>query len=183
MILRGDTDDLSYQICGRLEERFHDVASVFSPIGNIIGIFFHDLVIHFTGIIIHRNSIKDYGGLVEFPWINKSYAASPMSIEPLVFPQKARGLIEVVKHVGLVPVCAGQSIPLGYVNQGYVGKAVKIALAHPGWSPCFVPDQKGQLSLLEELVLEFCKDYEIKNSRVVIENWKRYVNCIPLINK
>ena len=45
-----DTDVLAFEICAKLQQRYDHVATEHSSSGNIIGVFFHDLVIHFTGI-------------------------------------------------------------------------------------------------------------------------------------
>ena len=173
-----DTDVLAFEICAKLQQRYDQVATEYSSSGNIIGVFFHDLVIHFTGIIIHRNTVNDYGGVAQFPWVNKKYAITPERVEEPSFlsaPDNL-GLRELIKSLRFIPVAVGQSIPLGYGYQQYIGKVLKIILPHLGWTRCFIPGRKAQFILLEELILELCKEYQIKNSKIVCENWKRYAD-------
>ena len=144
-----DTDALAFEICAKLRQCYDQVSTSYSPSGNIIGVFFHDLVIHFTGIIIHRNSVSDYGEPAEFPWIDKRYAIAPKTVEEGCFlpPSNTLGLKESIKSLRFLPVAVGQSIALGYGRQRHLDKILKIALAYPRWSRCFVPGCNAQICL------------------------------------
>ena len=68
-------------IIDSIKEQFHSLSVGVGPIGNLYTVFMHDLAIHFTGILMHRESIEHYRDLVEFPLVNKSYALSPYKSE------------------------------------------------------------------------------------------------------
>ena len=77
-----DTDKISTEIFIRIRQNYDEIASSISPFGNICAVFFHDLIVHFTGIIIHRNTLGDYEGRVPFPWVNREYALNPSELGP-----------------------------------------------------------------------------------------------------
>ena len=47
-------------------------------------------------------------------------------------------------------------------------------LAHPPQSELFLPGRATQLTILEELIHDLCRDYDISNRDIVSENWKQY---------
>ena len=51
----------SISLCENIRSRHQDLVVDYGEYGNIFGLLFHDLMIHFTGILIQRESIKDYG--------------------------------------------------------------------------------------------------------------------------
>lgn len=173
---KNDVDEMSLEICRRLRERFREVAEIYGEEGNIIGLFFHDLVVHFTGIIIHRQALKKYAGLAEFPWVNRDYSLQPYTVNEETFARsgKISSIGEIVKSKGLVPVAVGQSIPLGYGQQQLVAKLVKLLLPHPGWTRAFLPKCELQIDLLQDIILELCQAFSITNEHTVSENWRRY---------
>ena len=44
-----------------LKNGFDDLAKVSGQYGNLVGVFFHDLMIHFSGILLLREWKTDYG--------------------------------------------------------------------------------------------------------------------------
>ena len=50
-------------------------------IGNVYKVFFHDLMIHFSSIIIQRGANGLNKNKAEFPFVDQSYAVDPVEIE------------------------------------------------------------------------------------------------------
>ena len=62
-------------------KRFHtELSSEVGEVGNIFLVFAHDLVAHFSGILIQREAQEYYADDVSFPHINKQYAISPYRV-------------------------------------------------------------------------------------------------------
>lgn len=176
--LMEDTDKISTEIFIRIRQDYDEIASSISPFGNIFAAFFHDLVVHFTGIIIHRNAIGDYEEKVPFPWVNREYALSPFELGPMGFPQKNRpnGLRELIRSIGLFPVAVGQSIPVGCDSRFFSEKALKLFMTVSENEELFIPHYDAQISMLRSLVFEICHEYEIRNAPNIWKNWIQHLS-------
>ena len=53
-----ESNRLSLEIYDYLLRQFIESSEDFSPISNIFGLFFHDLMIHFSGILIQREYLR-----------------------------------------------------------------------------------------------------------------------------
>jgi len=173
----SETDDASYEICYRLRRVFEESASEYGDSGNIFAAFFHDLVVHFTGIVIHRAALNDYGNDIQFPWVNKAYALKPFSYPESQFSYQPKnfGIRLYLKQLGVIPVAIGQSIPLGYKQQRILNKALKILAYQPVWTDIYIPKRNRQVDNLMSVILGLCKDYEIRNCSVIQDNWTRHI--------
>jgi len=171
-----DIDEMSHAVCSRLKQRFQEVSGLYGEAGNIVGLFFHDLVVHFTGIIIHRMSQQDYGGETKFPWVNRAYALKPGDIANnwVNWDNNRLTLLELVKTIGVVPVASGRSIPLGYRQQQIVKKLLVLFLPNPQQERAFLPNYSDQLDVLQAIVIELCAELDIPCVEVVCKNWMRY---------
>ena len=80
-----ESNRLSLEIYNYLLQRFGDSSGDFSPISNIFGLFFHDLMIHFSGIVIQREFVRqDKNEIVAFPFGSTKYARRPFIIDETV---------------------------------------------------------------------------------------------------
>lgn len=76
-MLPVDKDALG--IVERVKEAHARVCLEVNPIGSIFLLFAHDLVIHFSGILLHRATRTEYLDKVSFPYVTKKiFAASPL---------------------------------------------------------------------------------------------------------
>jgi len=173
-----DTDKISTEIFIRIRQDYGELASSISPFGNIFAAFFHDLVVHFTGIIIHRNTVGDYEERVPFPWVNREYALKPFELGPAMFPQQngSSGLKELVRSIGLVPVAAGQSIPVGSDSGLFTEKILKILMPVSKNERVFIPEYDTQEDKLKHLVFQICHEYEIPNGSDIWKNWAQHLS-------
>ena len=78
----------SIQIYRYFRTIFKNVADDCGPYGNVIGIFFHDLMVHFTGIVIQRESINEYGEDASFPYVSRDYAINPFVVNDFTVDRK-----------------------------------------------------------------------------------------------
>ena len=172
-----ETDTACYEICNLLHSALKESSSEYEMAGNIFAAFFHDLVVHFTGIIIHRAALQNYGDDIEFPWVNKVYASAPFHYRESQFrcQLEKTGILSCTKQFGLIPLAMGQSIPLGYRQKRILDKALKVFTYRPVWTDIYLPKRAAQLDYLQSVILELCKNYEIEKCSIVQENWARHV--------
>ena len=71
-----DIDTKALVIVEQLKRYHGQLSNEVGPVGNIFLIFTHDLVVHFSGILIQRGALEYYGDHVIFPWVNKRCLSS-----------------------------------------------------------------------------------------------------------
>ena len=171
------TDATCYEICEHLRQRYQELATAHGESGNIIGLFFHDLVIHFTGIIIHRAARYSYGDDFMFPWVNKTYAEEPFLYPSEKYPllRAQKGLKALIKRRGILPVVAGHAVGFGYKQQVSSRKLLKLILHNPDIAEAYLPNLSSQKEYLKSVIDGLCKNYAIGNGAKVWENWNRYI--------
>jgi hypothetical protein len=60
-----ESNRLSLEIVNFLRQQFNYLAEHHGPIGNIVGLVFHDLIVHFSGIVIQREFVKSHNSEYE----------------------------------------------------------------------------------------------------------------------
>ena len=171
------TDVESLEVYYRLRRFFEENSREYGPAGNIIGVFFHDLIIHFTGIVIHRDSVGEYGKETDFPWVNKRYALNPTPCDICnVVGEKApiNGIRETIRSVGFLPVASGASVPFRTELRSPLRQLVQAAVFSPRRVKVFLPQYRAQFELLDHVVFELCRDFNIANRDVIRANWRQY---------
>ena len=65
------SDAAAVNIFHDLKSHFLASAQEYGPAGTVIGLFFHDLMVHFTSILIHRDAQNSYGeGFIRLSYAN-----------------------------------------------------------------------------------------------------------------
>ena len=100
---------LSLEIYNCLREEFNRLSEDYGPVANIVGLFFHDLMVHFSGIVIQREFFYDYDEPGNFPWIGKVYAIKPFRVREDSYIEKYQSR-SFWRSKGLVAVAAGEAI-------------------------------------------------------------------------
>ena len=70
----GDVNAAAIDLYEVFLKAFDEVADISGLYSNIFGLFFHDLMVHFTGILIQRESSREYKDKVMFPWVSRGDA-------------------------------------------------------------------------------------------------------------
>ena len=154
------------------------MAKEFGLHGNVIGLFYHDLMIHFSGIVIHRESVGHYGDDLEFPFVNKKYALSPFILAESNFACELvnRDLKIAWREFPLTPIAAGEAIPIRTGMLSIQSKIVSTFTTYIPFVKASLPDRSEQWDALQCVIIELCRRLVIPRADVVIKNWKRYFN-------
>ena len=171
-----ETDIGCFEICSTLKKCYDDLSTSCGPVSNIIGLFFHDIVAHFTGVLIHRTAQASYGDDVQFPWVNKQYAMAPFIYSPEQFscPKNKHNFISELKKTSILPVAGGHAIPFGYGQRWVLRQMLNVFLAHPDRIEAYLENRPAQLDYLQSVVMDLCRDYEIVNASNVWKNWQQH---------
>ena len=171
-----DLDAECLDVCDFVKARFFSLANDHGLVNNIIGLFFHDLVSHFTGILIHRAASRGYGKDIDFPWVNKGFTQKPFIYyqEPSEVQIRARSAKEIIKEIAVIPIAGGNAIPFGYKEKQFVRQTLNVLLSHPFSARAWLAGHAGQVQYLRDVVYELCQRVSITDSDTVWENWNRY---------
>jgi len=172
-----DIDSKALIIVEQLKRCHVRLSEDVGPFGNIFMIFMHDLVVHFSGILIHRGALECYADNAIFPSMNKQYAVTPYQLGPSAFRvlEIHSGLKNRLRRLALSRVAIGEALPFGDRQNGIVGKWINLLGSHKPFARAFLPRQQEQVELLRELVMELCSVLEIPRRDAIWHNWKQYV--------
>ena len=159
---------------------FHEkkMAEVTGSIANVYTVFFHDLMIHFSGILIQRESFEHTSSSVIFPYVDKAYALSPAQLDLLSrnYQQNDNSLKLGVRETRILPFMIGNSIPYGYKQDYWLSKLINVLGEYQRFTKVYLRRLEYQLADLSDCIGEVCLLHSIKNQDTVRENWLRYIS-------
>ena len=160
-----------------IRKAFYDLKDQSNPHGNIFGVFFHDLMIHFSGILMLREWGTDYGSDFQFPFANQSYANAPFELsDSKMFGNISRHSLKLAaKNHGLLPVAFGRAISWGYKEHQIIGKVFSLTARYREAERLYLVDRRRQIACALDLVKQLCNDYGLSNENYVIRNWEKYL--------
>ena len=172
-----DLDIAALVVVDEARKSLQELSSVVGCVNNIFTIFFHHIVIHFTGVLMVRElSTEEYAD-APFPWVNSKYADSPYLLSPSQFgqqPQEKRKY-HWLKNNGVLPLEIGNSIPYGYGKHLVLERCMKILAGNETFVRVFLPNRKLQMDCFCNLVHTFCKNFDIQCGDAVLQNWIRHI--------
>ena len=173
---RQEVDDACFEVCRLVEKHFHSASKIYGEFGNIFSLFFHDLVIHFTGIVLHRNALGRYRRLESFPWVDKNYAENPIKLELNNLQRKEDVPLakQFLKRRGLIPVAYGMSVPLVQKKSIFGDRILKTLLPSAEHDRAYLANKNDQLDVLGDLVFGISRVLGVTNQEIIWENWRRY---------
>ena len=174
-----NNDELSLAVVEHLKGRLQEAASNVGSVGNVFTIFLHDLVIHFTGILIHRSANAHYPDSIQFPKVNKSYALSPelLNDSDLLPPRPIRTVKTTLKEIPLSGMAIGEALPFGYGQSRVTSKIINLLGSFKPFVSAYLPNKENQIAWALETINELCRLHEISHSKAVLNNWKRYMEA------
>lgn len=169
-----DTDLLV--IIELIKKRFQTLSMEVGPIGNIFTIFMHDLVVHFSGILMHRAALERYPDEVKFPWVNKNYALLPYTTDIHTNGRLnlANQLKSSLRRLPLSRVALGSALPFGYRQEWFAAKAINLLASYKPFVQAYLPQRNQQIDGLLDFVIDLCRLHGIPRVETVRENWQQY---------
>jgi len=173
-----DTDDAVLSVIDTISCYEKNLRDQVDSIGNIYTIFFHHLVIHFSGIIIQRNLENSDGTEPPFPYVSKEYALAPhlINLAPTEIENRSVTIKARIRETKFFPIALGNSIPFGYKQNCYISKILNILGEYQKPTKVFIDRLRLQLDNLSTCIEEICRRHSIPSSDVIKRNWLGYVN-------
>ena len=66
-----ETDEEIVTVIDKIYTYYAETSLIVGPIGNMFTVFFHDLAIHFSGILLQRTASGSYVDVPTFPYVDK----------------------------------------------------------------------------------------------------------------
>ena len=169
-------NSLSLEIYDYLLSAYNELSQHYGPYGNIIGLFFHDLMIHFSGIIIQREFIWNYGEDIAFPFVSKNYALQPFLIDSDQYfghPYKGESLPKW-RTKGIISVAAGNAVPFNATEERLLRGCFSLFTRYQPFTKAYLPDRRRQLKRVSTLVGEITTKFDIPQKELLAQNWRSY---------
>ncbi|HIE82557.1 MAG TPA: hypothetical protein EYQ00_01350, partial [Dehalococcoidia bacterium] len=156
---------------------FEEVASCYGTIGNVFGLFFHDILAHFSGILFFRERVSASNFEMRFPYVSLEYSKAPFVVPQdsyISYTPIGSGLVRTLRASRILPVAIGSGISWGYNNSAISGRLLSLLAAQQKFTACYLPNQSEQIDALIDCVKRICSQYSIANSEIVETNWRAY---------
>jgi hypothetical protein len=173
----NEIDFQALKIVSAVQEAHASLVQEIEDESSIFLVFAHDLVIHFSSILMHRQALREYSGDVKFPYVNKIYAQSPF---PVDFETATNINVSIkgklfLRRLALSHVALGEAIPLGFGTEKIWAKWLNFLASYQPFTKVFLPRKDWQIDALKSLVDFLCKMFDISNSKIIMSNWESYV--------
>ena len=156
---------------------FQEVASCYGITGNVFGLFFHDILAHFSGIFFFRERASASNFEMRFPYVSLEYSKAPFVVPQdtyLSYVPIGSGLVRTLRASRILPVAIGSGISWGYNNGAISGRLLSLLAAQQKFTTCYLPNRSDQIDALIDCVKRICSQYSIANSEIVETNWRAY---------
>ena len=173
----NEIDFQALKIVSAVQEVHASLVQEIEDESSICLVFAHDLVIHFSSILLHRQAVRGYRGDVKFPYVNRTYAQSPFLVD---FETATNVNVSIkgklfLRRLALSRVALGEAIPLGFGRDKISAKWLNLLASYQPFTKVFLPRKDWQIDAFKSLVDSLCKMFDISNSKTILSNWEGYV--------
>jgi hypothetical protein len=145
-------------------------------LGNIYTVFFHDLVVHFTGIVIQRRVSGEYVDGILFPWVDKSYSLDPFYLD--IQLDRIKSLTQDPKtwlrRQAFCSVALGEALPISGYGRLFASQFVNLLGGYKEFVRGYLQYQEQQIEDLAAMACEICTVFAIRRPEIIVDNWRRY---------
>lgn len=172
-------DEHALKIVERVRNAHEEWCDTSNPFGSIFLLFAHDLVIHFSGILLQREAKSEYQDRVRFPFVTRGYARNPFHLDELSEVQTvADGSVKAkLRRLALSNVGLGHAVPIDSTNEWFIGKWINLLGSQKRFTQAFLPRRESQFQAMRAVIDDICAESEIPQGSIVWDNWLRYLNA------
>ena len=179
-------DKFSLNINTYLKQKYNVLSHEVNPYSNIIGIFYHELMIYFTNYYLIKNSTYKYNQKIDFPYLNTDYCNKPFLLSHAIANARNTSLKQLIL---LIVVKLRHQLCRFYYCKSTIGVLapdyffltkivtlplyIRIKLLKN--KNAYIIKYDYQLSYLKKILFELCAIYKIPEPVIFIENFLNYV--------
>ena len=173
-----DTNDAVLSVINILSSREKLIRREIDSIGSVYSVFFHNLVIHFSGILIQREVAVSNTSVAPFPYVSKEYALSPgfVDLRTGESASNSKSVKRRLRELQLLPFAIGNSIPFGYKQSYWLSKLVNLLGEYQKPAKIVIHRSDLQLDNLSDCFQQICRQHSIPNVDVIRRNWLEYIS-------
>lgn len=197
-------DQFSINVCSKLYRSYEEFR-VYDDHLNIVGIFFHEIVIYLTNLYLLRNSSDLALDPIRFPYVNKLYVENPPSLGLDYFNNLSSkrllllkvGLVKKFIYKFFIMLCQTISFAFrskselcicGFFEKGLFFECLLLSLKYKitfklEAPKIFIPERVNQLLQLEALVKELLDLQSFSHTDILAKNFRNYVESLTTTNK
>ena len=173
-----DTNDAVLSVIETIHAYEREIKNIVSTKGNIFGVFFHDLVIHFSCILIQRETADLSAPIPRFPYVSPDFARQPslnliQKPAPRIFENSIRTRI---RQTAFLPFAVGNAIPFGYNQAYWQSKFVNLLGEYQKPTKVYLENLELQFDALSECIKTISQSHNIENLDVMRELWLKHVS-------
>ena len=173
-----DTDDAVLSVIETINSYEKEIKNNVSTNGNICGVFFHDLVIYFSCILIQRET-ENFGALVpNFPYVSPEFARSPsLDLIRQSGPRDLENSLRIrIRQTAFLPFAVGNAIPFGYNQAYWQSKFVNLLGEYQKPTKVYLENLELQFDALSECIKTISQSHNIENLDVMRGLWLKHVS-------
>ena len=176
-ITSKDSDAAALFIVDTVKHSRNELALSVGGITNIFTVFFHHIVIHFTGILMVREISGETYLEAPFPWVDSKYSIMPYALTPERFGPKTEGqrYSDWMKKFGMLPIEIGNSIPYGYRKSQLLDKSLKFLARNEAFARVFLPNRNIQIESVCSVIESLCREFNIPQMDFIVKNWLHHL--------
>ena len=179
-------DKFSLNINTYLNQKYNELSCKVGPYSNIIGIFYHELIIYFTNYYLINNSEYEYNQKIEFPYLNTDYCNKPFLLSHSIANARNTSLKQLIllivvklRHL----LCrfyyckstVGVLAPNYFFLNNIISLPLYIRINLFKNKKVYITKYEYQFSFLKNILLELCGIYKIPEPIIFVENFLNYV--------
>jgi hypothetical protein len=173
-------DQIALEINNLLRGKYSELSSEFGAYSNIIGIFFHQIMIYATNYILVRQAKEVYSESINFPYLNTEYVKEPFNLS---FPKpRDKKSLRTVTH-GIISSLISAKSKIAYSGisddlamQIFFKNLGKASIFQDEFSQCYLSNVPYQLSYLSGVLSNIGKIVQPKNPPIFIDNFLKFAN-------
>ncbi|MEK9943195.1 MAG: hypothetical protein VW771_12065, partial [Gammaproteobacteria bacterium] len=172
-------DEHALEIVKRVRNAHEEWCDISNPFGSIFLLFAHDLVIHFSGILLQREAKSEYQDRVRFPFVTRGYARNPFHLDELneVQPVADGSVKAKLRRLALSNVGLGHAVPIDSTKEWFIGKWINLLGSQKLFTQAFLPRRENQFQAMRAMIDDICAEFEIPQVSIVWDNWLRYLDA------
>ena len=172
-----NTNDAVLSVIETINSYEKEIKNNISTYGNICGVFFHDLVIYFSCILIQRET-ENFGVPVpDFPYVSPEFARSPsLDLIRQSGPRDLETSLRIrIRQTAFLPFAVGNAIPFGYNQAYWQSKFVNLLGEYQKPTKVYLDKLELQFDALSECIKTISQSHNIENLDVMRELWLKHV--------
>ncbi|MAG39039.1 hypothetical protein CMO90_03030 [Candidatus Woesearchaeota archaeon] len=181
-----DIDKFALEINRNLRGRYKLLTEKTGPYLNIIGIFFHELMIYLSNYYIIKSSEYTYKEDVVFPYLNSKYCNAPFNVqfgqsEQLQSNYKSTVIIAIIYFRNIVNMLFKnrKSISIIHPDLFMATTLIKLPFSYKinliKNKKVYLKNYECQVDFLRDTIDQICIKYDIPCKNIFVENFINYI--------